>query len=112
MITVNIPLVDGAPLPFFDMQLALEGVTYTLQFRWNVRLEAWFLDVLDEAASEYLIAGLRLVVNWPLTAYRDTTVPPGQFLVLDSTGSDTDPALNDLGTRVKILYLMSTELGL
>lgn len=111
MIELSIPLSEGAPLPFFDVQYVLDAVTYTLQFRWNARLEAWFFDVLDEAAATYLVAGVRVVVGWPLTAYRDLIVPPGQFVAIDTTNSDTDPALTDLGIRVKLYYITAEDLA-
>lgn len=111
-IPIKIPIVDGAPLPFFDLQIVLESITYTLQFRWNVRLAAWFMDVLNEAGDTYLIAGVRIVVGWPLAAYRNKTVPPGQFIALDTVDGHVDPQLTDFGLRVKLWYLTAAELGL
>jgi hypothetical protein len=109
---IDIPLSEGAPLPFFDMQASLEGVTYTLQFRWNVRNSAWYLDVLDEAGESILVAGVKVVADWPLSAYTVDRQPPGVFIAADTTGTGTDPALTDFGVRVVLLYYTSTELGL
>lgn len=107
---INIPLAQGEPLPNFEMQVVLEAVTYTLRIRWNDRLEAWFMTLLDEGAETILIAGMRLVVSWPINAYRSGSKIPGVFILFDTTGQDLDPQLNDLGVRVKLYYLTSTDL--
>jgi uncharacterized protein DUF6983 len=109
---IDIPLSEGAPLPFFDMQTSLESVTYTLQFKWNVRAASWYLDVLDEAGVTYLTAGLKLVADWPLGAYRANRQPPGAFAIVDSGGEDADPDDLSLGVRHKLVYFTSAELGL
>jgi hypothetical protein len=109
---LDIPLSEGVPLPFFDMQTSLESVTYTLQFRWNVRASAWFLDILDEQGSIYLVPGVKLVANWPLGAYRADRQPPGCFVVVDSAGEDADPDLVSFGVRHKLIYFTAAELGL
>lgn len=111
-LTIDIPLSEGAPLPNFDMQAALEGVTYTLSFRWNVRWNAWYLDVLDEAGDNYIVAGIKLVADWPLSTYTVDRQPPGAFITVDSTGQGVDAALTDLGVRVSLLYFTAAELGL
>lgn len=111
-IILPIPLVDGAPLPFFDMQAQLESVTYTLQFRWNVRASAWYLDVYDESATTVLLAGLKLVADWPLAAYTTQRQPPGALVVIDSSGNGTDPTLTSFGIQHGLFYFSAAELGL
>ncbi len=95
---------------FFNIQAPLDGVTYTLQFRWNVRLSSWFMDVLDEQGINVLLAGLRLVINWPLALYQTGRTPPGDFLVFDTSGVGIDPGLNDLGDRCRLWYFSQGEL--
>ena len=109
---IDIPLSEGAPLPFFDMQVSLEAVTYTLQLRWNVRALAWYMDVLDETGATYIVPGLKLVTDWPLGAYRFGRQPPGAFAVVDSAGEGQDPDDLSLGVRHRLVYFTSTELGL
>lgn len=109
---IEIPLSEGAPLPFFDMQVSLESVTYTLEIRWNVRWSAWFLNVLDEAGAAYLVAGVKLVADWPLGAYVAQRKPPGVFVLVDSSGQHQEADDLSLGVRHKLVYWTSTELGL
>lgn len=110
-VEIKIPQIEGAPPAWFDMQITLESVTYTLEFKWNKRLGAWFLHVLDEGATEVLIAGMRVVVNWPLNAYRSGNALPGLIVAYDTRQENTDPGLADLGRRVRLFYYTSTELN-
>jgi hypothetical protein len=106
---VNISLTPG--LPFFDLQMTLDDVAYTLQFRWNVRCERWFMDILDEQASTLLQAGICLVADFPLTAVRTGRTPPGIFVALDTSGAGLDPTIDDLGTRVQLIYFTEEEIA-
>lgn len=111
-ITINIPLSEGKPLPFFDMQAPLDGVTYTIQIRWNVRWNAWFMNILDDNALNVLIAGLRLVSDWPIAAYRTGRQPPGAFMLVDTAGVGADATIDSLGVRHQLRYWTAAELGL
>lgn len=111
-LAIDIPLSEGAPLPNFDMQAPLEGVNYTLQIRWNVRVAAWYMDVLDEAAEVVLLAGIKLVTSWPLAAYVPGRQPPGAFVISDTNGEGLEPDLAGLGVRWTLLYYTAAELGL
>lgn len=108
---VPIPLTNGEPSPYFDMQVALEGITFTFQIRWNARASAWFLDVLDATGTNLLRAGIRLVADWPLDAYAPKRTPSGALVAVDSSGAGRDPTVDDLGLRVKLLYFSSVELA-
>lgn len=112
--SVTIPIESGDA--FFDLQATLDEVTYTLQFRWNVRLEAWFMDVLDSTGQTTYQSGLRLVANWPLNAYSTGRNPPGIFVAADSSsavvGTGTDPGFDDLGDRVQLVYYTKADLGI
>lgn len=98
----------------FEQQATLDGVTYTLKFRWNVRYNAWTMHVLD---SEGVIAhrvGLVLRVNFPMDLYvRDPhRSPPGIFVAVDTSGPadfGEDPGFDDLGNRVQIEYLNAED---
>ena len=111
---VTIPIVrDADDASHFDMQAVLDGVTYTLEFRWNVRLGAWFMNVLDADGEEARLLGLRLVADYPLAANIADRTPPGVFLALDTgaaVGSGEDPGFDDLGSRVQLMYIPKAEL--
>lgn len=104
----RIPIDVGDP--FFDVQVTLEDVTYTLQFRWNVREEAWYMHILDAEGTTVLHAGLKLVADWPLATYTTERQPPGILVARDTSGEGRDPGLDDLGDRVQLVYYTLAEI--
>jgi hypothetical protein len=109
-----IPVVRNADdAAHFDLQAQLDGVTYTLEFRWNVRLGAWFMNVLDAEGESPCLVGVRLVADWPLAQNIVDRSPPGYFLALDTgaaEGSGEDPGFDDLGSRVQLWYIPEAEI--
>lgn len=89
----------------YVFQCDLDAVTYGFRFRWNERLAAWFMDILDVSANP-LVTNLRVTVGYPLAsrAQYNTALPPGLLIATDTSGADIDPGLTELGTRVQILY--------
>lgn len=108
--SVVIPVQSDAS--FFDLRVVLEDVTYTLEFRWIVRAQAWFMNILDAEGVNMIRAGLRIVADFPLWPYAATRTPPGAFVCVDTTGAQQDPGLDDFGTRHQLIYLTAEELGL
>ena len=106
-----IQIPTRSDLPFYDLQVTLDGVTYTLEFRWNVRAAGWFMAILDAEGVNVLRAGIRLVANWPLEAYRADRQPRGVLMALDTSSSGLDPGRDDLGDRVQLVYISADELG-
>lgn len=106
---VKIPL--RSDLSYFDLQIALEAVNYTLLFRWNLRESSWYMDIYDEQGVTLIVAGLKLVADSLLGIVRTGRKPPGAFIALDTSGLGVDPGLNDLGVRVKLLYYTLAELS-
>ncbi len=104
MATLVLPARPGVPHQRFFAEL--ESVTYGFELRWNGRAESWKLDILDRDGN-VLLAGKRVVIGFPLTirAAYDRRLPPGQIIAIDTTGADAEPGLDDLGERVRLLYI-------
>lgn len=102
---------DGVT-PYFDLQVTLEGTTYTLEFAWNVRLGAWFMSILDETGTIPILMGIRVVANLLLGSNAPLTTPPGAFMAYDTSGQGLDPGFVDLGDRVKLIYFTKAQLGI
>jgi hypothetical protein len=106
---VQIPVPQN--LPFLTLQCQLDGVTYTLQLRWNVRVQGWWLDVFDEQGTTVLLAGLRLVLGAAIGANVTGRPFPGFFFLIDTTANNVDPGLNDLGNRILLEYVEGADVA-
>lgn len=108
MPVVSIP----ASQELFDYteRVELDGEKYELRFRWNERADSWFVDILD-ATGTAVIYGRRVSVGSRLTGQHKhkEDLPPGEFLPFDTTQRELDPVVNDLGTRVLLLYFEEAE---
>ncbi len=102
MAQIELPL--RSDLERFDFVVTLDGVAYKFLFSWNSRQEGWFMSLSLEDDTP-IWTGIRVVVNWPLGGRtRSSLRPPGHFVAFDAAETKTDPGLNDLGVRVRILY--------
>lgn len=85
-------------------RVELEGVNYAFRFFWNTREGAWYFDITDDA-DVAIVAGQKVTVDWPLLDNVVTSRrPPGDVVALDTTGNGVEPARDDLGARVLLLY--------
>jgi len=106
MSTIVLPVTAEAP--FYDLEVTLEGATYRLELRWNERAQAWFLALYD-AAGDVLAAGRAVALGADLRGRSaDARLPPGILLAVDTSGENRDAGRDDLGERVKLLYVEST----
>jgi hypothetical protein len=102
MALIEIP--TRSDLKAYEMQLELDGVTYTLGFRFNERLGLWVMDIGDANEND-LLNGIPLLTNVPLTDdYVAEGLPPGRFICEDTTGQSRDAGAEDLGNGVRLLY--------
>jgi hypothetical protein len=104
---------DADDVSHFDMQVTLDDVTYTLEFRWNNRISAWFMNVLDGDGEEARMLGLRCVVDFGIPQDIVDRSPPGLFVFVDTgsaVGQGEDPGFDDLGSRVQLWYIPEAEL--
>lgn len=103
-------------LPYFDIQVSLEDITYTLVFRFNTRERSWYMDIHSEA-GEFIALSIKVVIDAPLAKRsQNPLLPPGVFIAEDTSSARMDPSYDpviqrgDLGDRVLLLYFESTEL--
>ena len=107
--SVTIPL--RSDLPWFDEQAVLDGVTYTLEFRWSERASRWLLSVRDGAGQATYVEGVQLVEGYPVVATRPAALPPGALILVDTLGQGAEAGQGDLGTRHHLLYFAAAELA-
>ena len=97
----------------YSIEVELEDVTYTLDFHWNSRDSAWYMDI--EYEDSIILAGIKLVPKYALLhqyAYL-ANLPDGEFFIIDS--DDDNPYAEDLtfdnfGDRYLLLFIPNSEL--
>ena len=91
-------------LPSFEFKIELEGVVYTLKFRWNERMARWLFSIANEVGQD-IVAGLPVQTDVDIKGrFKGSTLPPGLFLSLDETGAQRNPDRETFGEEVKFLY--------
>lgn len=70
--------------PYYSYSATLEGFTVILDFRYNERSFAWYMDIKREDGT-YLLAGTKLVPYFPL-AYNHPTIPLNGYFSIEPKG--------------------------
>lgn len=97
---------------FFEVKTTLEDVAYTLEIRWNVRDESWYMNILDADGALPILSGLRLVADWLMASYNvGYGGPPGAFALIDTSGRGEECDFSGLGSRWQLRYFTSDELS-
>lgn len=96
-------------LTWYDMQVVLEDVTFTLEFRWNAVEECWYMDLKAED-DDPIVTSVKVVVDFPLcNRVNDPRRPSGYFMANDTANLGEDPGIADLGDRVRLLFFTAGE---
>lgn len=111
---LTIPLRND--LPSFDLEVVLEGVTYNFFFYWNTREKSWYFN-LNTETGDPIITSVRVVLDLPLGRRTANPLrPPGALFAVDTSDQRLDPSwdpelqIGDLGDRVQLMYIESTEM--
>ena len=95
--------------PYYSENIILEGQTFTLELKWNIRESSWYMSVFTDE-NEELANGVKVVANWPLLRRLvDSKTPLGQIVAYDTSNLGLDPDFDELGTRVILLYYTAAE---
>lgn len=96
-------------LPWQTFKITLSSVVYTLEFRYNTRMQRWMMDI-DDASGNPILEGVPcLVLRDLIGQYRTLAVPVGTFFVTDDTGQDLQPEQFDFGIQNTIWYEDPTQ---
>lgn len=102
MAVLEIP--TSTELALYDQEVELDAAVFAMRFAFNAREGFWYLD-LDDADGNPIRSGIKLVISTPLLRLvTGETRPPGEMLVLDTTSTDTEAGLGDLGADALLLY--------
>ncbi len=97
--------------PFYDFSVVLEGATYQFDVKWNQRDGAWYFDLLDEEGNA-IRHGVKIVLGAALAGRvaADDRLP-GLLQAFDTSGASTDAGIDDLGSRVVVVYYTAAEVA-
>ena len=96
--------------PAYDYQIELDGRIYELGFHYNARMLRWFMSIAD-ADGVVILSAIPLLAGPPIiNRFKNPALPPGEFLVFDTTGKNISPEQDDLGSRVQLLYIPVADL--
>lgn len=88
-----------------EMQITLDGLPFQLKTYYNRRRGTWHMCLRTQDGTD-IVNGVPIFVGWPpLARFKDTRLPPGTFLPVDTSSAGADPLQNDFGTRVVLLYI-------
>jgi hypothetical protein len=105
--SVQIPLVTS--VPWFKIQTTLDNITYGLEFLWNETSGGWYMSLFD-VDDNLIQAGRRVTLETPLcTRGRTGAEPPGLLMAFDTSGQQELPGLDDLQSRVVLVYFSPDE---
>lgn len=111
MSVLEIPV--RSDLDRYSMTVTIEGTEYRLALSFNTRDDRWYLSVgLTDGTP--LASGIPVIVDTPLLARwaANPDLPADGFLMaVDTTGESEEAAKEDLGDRVKLLWVPLEDLG-
>lgn len=104
----ELPLADFAGTPWFEVSVPLNvaGVIsgFLFEFRFNDEDLTFYVDVYD-ADGTTIANGIRIVLGVYLgSRYDHQLFRRGVLVAIDTSGTDTEAGLSDLGSRVKLVY--------
>lgn len=103
---LTIPI--NVKLPWQQFKITLSGVIFTLEFKYNGRMDRWIMNIND-ASGNQVLQGMVLLINRNLTGqYTTLEIPEGVFYPADDTGQDTQPGQNSFGVDHTLFYLDPT----
>ncbi len=102
MATVILPTrTDGTQR--YSLRCQLSGRTYALEFRWNARDASWSFTIADAVGD--VLASKKITLGLPILVHSvDQRLPYGEFMALDTGGTDAEPGLEELGARVLFTF--------
>jgi hypothetical protein len=96
--------INTVPYPLVTQQSDLDGITYSMRFRWSERSRLWHMD-LRTLDDEPVALSVTLVTAWPLLYRRVTpSRPPGELVLLDLVGPAEPATLEGFGDRWVLFY--------
>lgn len=90
---------------FYAIEIELDGVIFKLQFKFNNRDSAWYLDILD-IDENHLRSGIRVVNDWALLRlWKQVSRPAGEIIPVADEQQSGPAGVDELGASVILTYV-------
>lgn len=100
--------------PRYKYHISLDGIIYYLNFNWNTRESAWYMDIANSSET-LILAGIKLVPDYRLLKQYKAIegLPAGDFLLVDSKQDDQNSQVtfDNFGDRYVLMYVEESDLG-
>jgi len=89
----------------YEFKTTLDGVKYTLVFRFNNRAGHWIMDI-KTASGAVIVTGILLLVGVDFLAQFQARqdLPHGNLFLLNLVDENVSPGRDDLGANVLLMY--------
>lgn len=88
----------------YEFKCDFDGVIYTLNVRYNSRMDRWILDI-KTVDDEYILMGIPLLIGTDFIArFKDSRLPHGQLFIVNIPDQYTDAGEDELGTDALVFY--------
>lgn len=95
--------------PNFSEQITLDNEVFRFDFTFNERAEQWNMSIFTVDGTP-LIYGIKLVLGYPLLdQWVGRGLPPGELVILDTTGNEVGVTRDNLGTILQLGYIPEDE---
>lgn len=97
-------------IAFWSQRQTFDGVDYQLDFNWNGRDGAWYVNLFT-IDGEPLVFSIKLVTNRPLFQrfHHIEGMPAGEMVAFDGSKTIDRAGYTDLNNGVELLYLTAEE---
>lgn len=107
MTTFTVPL--NTTYPWQTSRIVLSGTIFTLEFRYNLRMSRWIMNV-EDAAGNPILMGIPILIGINLTdQYATLAIPEGEFIATDDSGQGAQATQFSFGIDHTLSYIDPTQ---
>jgi hypothetical protein len=97
MATFKIPVTRAKQN--YTFQANIDGVNYTFKIKYNRRVDAWAMDVVDVIQGILLVGGVDIFAQ-----FKHYSIPQGEMRMVDLEGQNRDAVLDTFGDSIILTY--------
>ena len=94
---MSLSLVPTQVNPIYNMTVSFDGTPYGLSFVYSEREACYHMHISDSSGN-LLVAGIKLLAQWPLLhKYAVAGLPSGEIIIMSNTADPGPPDVGELG---------------